>query len=226
MSADRRLPEAREHHLAVTRTARYWTLGEAAGEDPEVWFVLHGYAQLARRFLSRFGTIAEGRLVVAPEALSRFYVESPRGRHGKESVVGATWMTREDREAEIADNVGYLDSLAAEVLPANARVTVLGYSQGVAAAWRWAAYGAARPPDKLVLWAGFFPHDLDVKRAARALEHSQIVMVRGADDRTFGEAAESEEEARLAGSGLVYRIERHAGGHEIDPETLRRVAAG
>lgn len=92
---------AEEHHLTVERTARYWTLGEAESAE-EVWVVLHGYKQLARRFIRRFKPLDNGRrLIVAPEGLSRFYVSPSEGRHGVASVVGATWMTREDRRAEI-----------------------------------------------------------------------------------------------------------------------------
>lgn len=56
-----------EHRIAVARTARYFTLGRA---EREVWFVLHGYGQLADRFLRHFDPIDDGtRLIVAPEGL-------------------------------------------------------------------------------------------------------------------------------------------------------------
>ena len=63
----------RSRHIEVTRTARYWILGEELPSPSEVWFVLHGYRQLARRFLRRFERLADGtRAVVAPEAIARF----------------------------------------------------------------------------------------------------------------------------------------------------------
>ena len=49
----------REHHLEVTRTARYHTLGEAGAATEQVWFVCHGYRQLAARFLIRFRGLDE-----------------------------------------------------------------------------------------------------------------------------------------------------------------------
>src|SRR6266550_1297389 len=123
--------EVSEHHLSVARTARYYTLGEPGAT--EVWFVCHGYGQLAGRFLRRFEPIADGsRLVVAPEGLNRFYVGS--GEH-RDQPVGATWMTREDRLNEIADYVKYLDAVYADVFggkPTAARVRALGFSQGAA----------------------------------------------------------------------------------------------
>src|SRR5437868_12076424 len=90
-----------EHFLDTTRTARYFTLGDPVSAA-ELWFVGHGYGQLASRFLERFrGIDVEGRCIVAPEGLSRFYLtDTPTERR-----VGASWMTREDRLHEIDDYV-------------------------------------------------------------------------------------------------------------------------
>src|SRR5439155_1591110 len=42
-----------EHHIGVSRSARYFTLGEKPQGVAEVWFACHGYGQLAARFLER-----------------------------------------------------------------------------------------------------------------------------------------------------------------------------
>ena len=219
----------REHHLEVARTARYWTAGPS--ERPrELWFVLHGYRQLARRFLKRFEPVDDGRrLLVAPEALSRFYVSSGQGRHGAASVVGATWMTREDREHEIYDYVRYLDRLAAHLRSGLAtepdRVVVLGFSQGVATATRWVVHGSMRP-DRLLLWGDFTPPDLELERAREALAGVDVVLVRGSEDPALSPRLAEEEEARLTGAGIRPRLVRYDGGHDIDAETLRALAQG
>src|SRR5215213_7354677 len=124
-----------EHHLSVTRTARYYTLGPLDGAPREVWVVCHGFGQLASRFLRHFDAIDDGtRLVVAPEALQRFYLDELK-IPAAERRVGATWMTREDRLADINDYVGYLDALCEELFRrvprGSARLVVLGFSQGV-----------------------------------------------------------------------------------------------
>ena len=212
-----------EHHIEVSRTARYWTLGPEDADD--VWFVLHGYKQLARRFLRRFVAIDDGsRYVVAPEALSRFYVGTEQGRHGAESVVGGTWMTREDRLHEIRDYVAYLDRLHDTVGAGGRRLTVLGFSQGVATATRWVALGAARPA-RLVLWGDFTPPDLDLPRARTALAGVDVIMVRGAGDRALTSPLAEEEGARLEAAGIGHRTVVYDGGHDIDEETLRALAA-
>lgn len=208
-----------EHHLEVTRTARYWTLGDPAAQD--VWIVIHGYKQLARRFLRRFEPIAEpGRLIVAPEALSRFYASAEPGRHGPASVVGASWMTREDRLVEIRDYVAYLDRLAEVVVPAGARITVLGFSQGTATAARWATLGATRAA-RLVLWAGYVPHDWDLARAADRLAEAELVLVRGDEDPGLTEELAAAERQALAAGRIPHRLVTYAGGHEIDAVALK-----
>ena len=101
-----------EHHIEVRRTARYYMLGEPSAETRDVWFVCHGYNQLAGDFIREFEPIDDkSRVIVAPEALSRYYISTEPKFHSAEAEIGATWMTRADREAEIADYVAYLDDL-------------------------------------------------------------------------------------------------------------------
>src|SRR5256886_9563890 len=157
----------REHHIGVSRTARYFTLGNSSSGVGEVWFACHGYGQVASRFLEKLRVLDDGhRYLVAPEGLSRFYLsESPTERR-----VGASWMTREDRLAEIEDYVRYLDAVYAAVFESldRAGVTVhaLGYSQGASTVSRWAALGKAKI-DRLTLWG-------DRKSTRLNSSHSQI----------------------------------------------------
>ena len=231
-SGGRAVVAAAEHHLEVVRTARYWTLGDPSTAD-QIWFVLHGYQQLALRFLRRFEAIADGRrLIVAPEGLSRFYVSTEQGRHGSGSVVGATWMTREDRQHEIRDYVRYLDRLADVVLGGEGRtrggdsaITVLGFSQGVATATRWITQGRLRP-DRLLLWGDFVPPDLDLAVARAAFGHLDVVLVRGDDDRALAPRLAEEERTRLAAAQITHRVVSYPGGHDIHEETLRALALG
>lgn len=219
--------EYQEHHIEVVRTARYWTLGPRSGPG-ELWYGLHGYRQLGRRLLRRFEPIDDGsRLVVAPDALSRFYVSQERGRHGAASVVGGTWMTRDDREAEIHDYVRYLDRLhdrvtaeAGEAPP----VTILGFSQGVATACRWVTLGDVRPA-RLILWGDVSPPDLDLERAAERFADVDVVLVRGDSDGALAPQLVEEEAERLASASIAHRIVRYDGGHDIDPETLKALAS-
>jgi len=207
-----------EHRVTVPRTARYFTLGPTAAAR-EVWFVLHGYGQLAARFLNSVSSLDDGsRLLVAPEALSRFYVDA----EGREKV-GASWMTREDRLAEIADYVRYLDAIAADVFGRVARagksVHVLGFSQGAAAACRWAALGAT-PVDRLLLWGGEVPPDLELSPLAAI----PVTVVFGTQDGLITAKVAATIAQRLQASAIRHRMVPFDGGHEIVPAVLRHVA--
>ena len=212
------MTDVTEHHIEVVRTARYYCVGES-GREGELWYVLHGYRQTASRFISRFESLADqSRRVVAPEALSRFYLGSEPGRHGPESMVGATWMTREDRDFEIRDYVRYLDAVLEEVgrVPTT---TVLGFSQGVATATRWTVLGNVQP-DRLILWGGSLPPDLDMELAREALVNTELVIVRGSEDPTLEKKSIIEEEERMRRAGIAYHVVGYSGGHEIDSRVL------
>jgi predicted esterase len=210
-----------EHHLSVRRTARYFTLGPAAATAREVWIVLHGYGQLAARFLRAFAPLDDGaRCIVAPEGLSRFYVEA-----GRNDKIGASWMTREDRLAEIDDYVRYLDALHGEVMrgAVAAPITVLGFSQGTATAARWLAQGTVTA-GRLILWGGEVPPDLDLAAARDRWERTDVTLVVGSEDPFITSKVLARDEQRLREHGISFRVERFDGGHEIVPDVLERMA--
>ena len=203
-----------EHTLSTARSARYFTLG-APEQATECWFVCHGYGQLASRFLERFRPLeGKERCIVAPEGLSRFYLTE----HPAERRVGASWMTREDRLHEIDDYVRYLDAVYGQVTPRNARVTALGFSQGSATVCRWAAFGSSRI-DRLIVWGGEVPPDLDLK----LLRVPQLTLVNGSRDEFFTPKVVAANEARLRDHGVRYETVSFEGGHEIETATLLRL---
>jgi predicted esterase len=208
------------HHLAVSRTARYYTQGTTAAAAAEIWFGLHGYGQLAGRFLGHLTPLEDGRrCLVAPEGLSRFYLES-----GRSAKVGASWMTREDRLEEIADYVRYLDALASDLLrERSGRIVVLGFSQGTATAARWTTQGALRA-HHLILWGGEVPPDLDLAVARERWAGTRLTLVAGTADEYVTAKVLARDEDRLRSHDIAYRVERFPGGHEIVPDVLRRLA--
>jgi len=211
-----------EHRLVTTRRARYYTIGGGEQPLPEAWIVLHGLGQLARIFLTYFESIdAPGRLVVAPEALNRYYLFTEPGMRSKDAKVGATWMTREDRENEIADQVDYLDAVWRETAASASRVTVLGFSQGVATAARWIATGKSRV-DRFVAWAGQIPPEIDP--AAFAKLAGGITMVAGTTDEYAPWIAEGNHDSRMVAAGITPKMVTFDGGHRMDRLTLDEIA--
>lgn len=199
----------------VPKTARYAVLRP---ERPvgRIW-ALHGYGQLPEFFLRRFREAAEaGWEVVAPEGLHRFYLEGTSGR------VGASWMTKEARESDMADYVRYLDALHAE-LPASAGPSVLlGFSQGVATAARWACRGAAAF-DAHVFWAGVFPPDLDLAEEVAPLRGVPTWVALGDADPFFKEDLLTAASERFATAGIDHDLVRFPGAHHIDAAALSQI---
>lgn len=217
----------REHHLPVSRTARYFTVGEPHASLTELWFVCHGYGQLAGRFVRHFESIeAPSRLIVAPEALSRFYVEVPGKTHA-DTHVGASWMTREDRLSDIEDYVEYLDALHAHVTAqlngARVRFTVLGFSQGVATVARWLERTKVHV-DRALLWGGLMPTDIDLA-AVTALRGARITSIAGTADEHATADLLTEQSARLTASGIASEHVSFDGSHRIDRQVLARLAS-
>lgn len=215
------------HHLEVPRSARYALLGEPGPGVRELWVVLHGYRQLASRFIRRFAHLARPwRLICAPEALNRFYVGDAPGRHGPDAQVGATWMTREDRETEIADYVRYLDrvhELLQGLLPAPVPVVAVGFSQGCHTLARWAGYGVARP-GTVVFWGEVLPPDLDLAAAGRGFAAARLVSVQGREDTHITADLLAREASQLAAMGVRMERRWHELGHVVEPGTLGELA--
>ncbi|MGI4869829.1 MAG: alpha/beta hydrolase [Janthinobacterium lividum] len=214
-----------EHHLSVPRTARYQQLGEPSAATRQLWVLLHGYGQLAEYFIRHFVPLhaadPTGTVVVAPEGLSRFYLSGTSGR------VGASWMTRADRLAEIADQHTYLTALLRPLLAAapSANVFVLGFSQGTATAARWLTALAAIEgwrPHRLVLWAGDFPSD--ALPAPALLPGLPVAVVCGNKDHYVSYEQFQQQAAVLEQHGAVVSQLGFAGGHTLNESVLHELA--
>ena len=224
MTGDRGI---RSVSIAVRRTARLALLGPQEPGVRELWYVMHGYGQLAAPFLENFRAIDDGtRLIVAPEALSRFYEGDVQARLHKDAKVGASWMTREDRVAEIADYLAYLDTVHESMLASVAgaarppAITVLGFSQGGATAARWVASGRVNAA-RLIVWGSQFPPELDLADAGAPLRRAESTLVIGTTDVYATPKIVAKETSRLSDAGFPYRFVTFQGGHRLDDNTLR-----
>jgi dienelactone hydrolase len=166
------------------------------------------------------------RAIVAPEALSRYYLDDTRGGSHAASAVGATWMTREDRDSEIADQVSYLDAVSdaitSAVAPAAVRLTVLGFSQGVATVCRWLDHGRTRP-QRLVCWGGAIPDDVRLGEGA-PIRHPALWLVVGSRDIYATAERVARQESVLREAGVPFTRLAFEGGHRLDDATLLRLA--
>lgn len=217
--------EIRTCFRETVRTARYHVAGADPGSARHICFVLHGYGQLAARILRHVvGIIPDGVCIVAPEALNRFYTAplSSDGSHLQR--VGATWLTREDREHEIADAMRWLDLVHDET--AGIRRTqppttsVLGFSQGVATGMRWIMTGKVRPTH-FIVWAGSLATDMDQQQFGRTMSGVATTVVAGTRDELLTAERVSVLRQQLDLAGLNHRFRTFDGGHQLDSALLR-----
>lgn len=177
----------------------------------------HGYGQTARAHLAELARIpgAEGWLLCAVQALYPFYL---RGSAGE---VGASWMTRFNRELAIADNIRYVDAVVAEVRRRHAvgpLLAYVGFSQGVAMAYRAAA--AAPPARALVVLAGNLPPDVTQGGLGRL---PRVLIGCGRRDGLYPESRLAADVHTLAAAGVAVEPHVFDGGHQWVPSFRQRV---
>lgn len=177
----------------------------------------HGYAQNAEIMLDdarRIPGVREGWRVVSVQGLHRFY------SRGDQAVV-ASWMTRQDRDLAIADNVAYVDRAIDVAGGGDARVVVfLGFSQGTAMAYR-AALRGRYPAAGVIALGGDIPPDVQ-SETGRAWP--RLLLGAGTRDVWYTPEKALADEQFLASHGIPHEIARFDGGHEWTDEF--REAAG
>jgi predicted esterase len=177
----------------------------------------HGYAQSAEDMLGELELIpgSERWTLVSVQGLHRFYA---RG-HGK---VVASWMTREDREQAIADNLGYVNRVVSGLLRGagdEATLVFLGFSQGVAMAYRAAVMGERRASGLIAIGGDVPP---DVKEAS-VDRFPPTLIAAGDSDEWYTAAKVEADEMFLRARRLRHEVFRYAGGHVWTAELRGRI---
>lgn len=201
-------------YIKVSKTARIATHGNPKAK--RLWVVLHGYGQLVPFFIRHFqGLHPEENFVIAPEGLHRFYLNGTSGR------VGASWMTKEEREQDIKDYIAYLDQLMYQYKGNYDQYVLLGFSQGVATSSRWMNLGSNKF-DVLINWAGVFPPDLKDNQL-EPMKHSRNFYVYGTEDPYFSEDQLKSMRSRYEHANLDLDVLTFNGKHELNKEVLTQI---
>ena len=189
-----------------TRTHGRVLVEEAAGgSSSRLLVACHGYGQSAETMLADVRRIpgADRWRIASVQALHRFYARDS-------TTVLASWMTRQDRELAIADNVAYVDRVLDELAPDPATpIVFLGFSQGVAMAYRAAMFGRYRAAGVIAL-AGDIPPDV---LAAEGRDWPPILIGAGDRDTWYTPAKVAADVAALDARGVSHQVVRFAGGH-------------
>ena len=212
---------AKQQHLNIQFKARYFTSGELNENTKFIWLVFHGYGQLAEYFIRNFHDLNEDHFVIAPEGLSRYYLADTSGR------VGASWMTKENRLTDIQNQITYINEIYKSIVPViekGAKLIILGFSQGTATAMRWIV-NQNISPFKLLLWAGTIPADLKAENENIDLEKIDTIILRGDSDPYNGTTYMKNMDDWLKIYKINYQLINYSGGHSIQIETLKQLAA-
>jgi predicted esterase len=166
----------------------------------------HGYGETAAIQLARLQAIpgAATWTRVSVQGLHRFYER----RTGQ---VIACWMTHEDREDAIADNIAYIGAVL-ETAPADESLPLVyaGFSQGVAMAYRAACRGPRRAAAVIAV-GGDVPPELLVDPA---VVFPRVLMIRGRDDEWYTQQKFGDDSAALKARGVQLESLLVDGGHE------------
>ena len=210
--------EVIERTIGVATHGRYLVAPPATAGPAPVIVGFHGYAEAAEAQLARLQAIpgAEGWLVVSVQALNRFYQR-------RTSDVVAGWMTRQDRELAIADNLAYVAGVIDEVArdwPTAPPLVFAGFSQGVAMAFR-ATVAAVRPVTAVIAVGGDVPPEIGPEALARV---GTALICRGTNDPLYAAETFANDVRRLREARADVRPLEFSGGHEWSSEVLSAAA--
>jgi len=177
----------------------------------------HGYQENAAINFEVLKKIAHGRSIgiVSVQGLHRFYTRA--------NDVVASWMTKEDRDEAIADNVTYIGhvlSAISEEFGMTRPLIYAGFSQGVAMAYR-AATLVQRPCDGVIALAGDVPPDV----APLAATLPRVLLGRGSGDKWYTAEKAAADIAVLRGAGVQVIEHVFEAGHVWDESFVARSGA-
>lgn len=204
-----------KHKIEIKRTAHYY-VQEPIEEVSSVLFVIHGYAQLAEEFLLGFEQLKNSSvLVIAPEAISKFY--------NKERRAVTSWMTAHERLDEIHDHVRYLNELYTVV---NERYpdlpfSVLGFSQGVSTMFRWLKQ-TTFDIKSVFACSGTIPPELNHEDVLH-LKETEVYYYFGDRDRLLSPENARKQIEFLEKLGIKVTSKEYNGRHEISDITIKNL---
>lgn len=206
------------HYFQTQKTAKVVIEGEVNPKLKTVWLVAHGYGHLASYFINKLKPILnEENLVIVPEGLHRYYLNGISGR------VGASWMTKEEREHDIADYCNYLDEVYKKFIrPLGEKITVnaLGFSQGGATLCRWAS-STQYKIDNLIIWGSVIPTDMNWENYLSKINVGNWIYVAGDKDEYLNPEQQHTQLDTLKRNNIQPQTVFYEGGHDIMEEPLR-----
>ncbi|MFW6303865.1 MAG: alpha/beta hydrolase [Candidatus Sumerlaeota bacterium] len=178
-----------------------------------VLMAFHGYAQSADWMLTMLRDIPElnhSWHICSLHALHRFY-------QPKSGEIVGSWMTSQDREWMIEDNLRYVGRAMADfkdcIDKPGRHLVFVGFSQGAAMAWRAAARFLVSSR-AIIAVGGDIPPDVHV--ASFAEWNGNILVARGKHDRVYSAARLQNDMEKLEGLENKVELAEYNGSHELN----------
>ena len=215
---------SREKQVSYQISNTYSVLNEFTENTKNIWLVCHGIGYLSRYFIRHFNHLdASENYIIAPQAQSKYYLKSDY-RH-----VGASWLTRENTEADIENVLNYLDEVYAEEilykknLAKTPNLIILGYSQGVSVATRFLARRKIKC-DQLIFHSGKIPAEITAEDL-EFLKNTNVTYLYGTEDEYLKKGIIEVEEERLK-TLFPNNLEilTFNGGHELNTEIIEKLS--
>ena len=206
--------------LDISYKAPYFKVGSINEMTKNIWFIFHGYGQLADEFAKQFSElISEENCLIFPQGLSRFYLK------GIGNKIGSNWMTSQDRDIDIANYLSYINQIFKHEVEAsleNIKLNILGFSQGGHTASRW-IYNSNITYNKFVLWGSNLTHEIDQKRISDSFSHGKNLVIIGDQDRFINSDRLRKMRLKYEKIGFNYQTIEYHGEHDIYPEILKKI---
>ncbi len=210
-------------YVLPTGTHGRYLLRQGRSGSGALVVAFHGYAESAAAAFSQLeATSARCHYLhhwLAIEGLHAFY-----DRKGER--VYRCWMTRDLRLEAIADNTGYVAKVLDRVRPIvgwNCPLVFVGFSQGVAMAWR-AAVQAGHGAAAVVALAGDVPPEI-VALPPEVPLPPHVLLARGTEETWYSADRLTADRNWLAERGVEVQVLTFAGGHEWKPQVHEALAA-
>jgi len=205
----------KEHQISYTHINTYSTLNNVTPATKRIWIVFHGMGYLTKYFIKYFDALdPEVNYVIAPQAPSKYYQDK------RFKYVGASWLTKENTLLETQNVLTYIDTVweteRKQWEGQDIELILMGFSQGVSIATRWAA-NRKIVCNHLLLHSGAIPHELVPSDFEYLPERTKVTYLYGDKDEYINEARKTEQQLKgftLFGSKLC--IEVFDGIHEVN----------
>ena len=204
--------------ISVSKTARYFQAGSVSNKTKNIWFVFHGYGMLGEFFIKKFESLVDNEtIIIAPEATSRFYLNNKYER------VGASWITKVDKDDDIIDNSNFLNQLYNKLISQigheQINLNILGFSQGGSTACRW-ALNEKFNINSICFWGSDIPKECLTEKYRNRWNTMKISIIIGKKDTLIPLEYREKFRDLIDDYGLNYSLVEYDGDHRIIENVL------